>query len=63
MSKIYVAAATALTLSALGINGCLAYAWSFSDTTFGGYLGLAIPCIMTLGAAVGGYCLRDASAD
>lgn len=60
MSKIYVCAALTLILCALGINSTLAHAWSFTETTFGGYLGWAVPTLMTLASAVGGWCLRDA---
>lgn len=50
-------------IACIAINGLLAYAWSFTLTTFGGYLGLAMPTLLTTCAACLGYCFCVAMGD
>lgn len=41
--------------ASLFATGTLAYEWSFTETTFGGYLGMALPLFLNMLAFGAGY--------
>lgn len=54
MSRLIIVASAIAMAAALTINAILAYGWSFTDTTFGGYLGVLLPTGATLLGIVAG---------
>jgi hypothetical protein len=58
-SPLLAAAAAILFCVSAGLMTGLAYAWSFTTTMFGGYLGATLPVILCCFCALAGYAMRD----
>jgi hypothetical protein len=58
MNLIRILTAALVLGCAVGIAAVLGYAWSFTETTFGGYLGAAIPPLMVLCGFAAGLVLN-----
>ena len=55
---IYVTSLFVL-MASIGCTAVIAYVQSFTDSTFGGYMGVALPVILVLLTFIAGYCAND----